>query len=330
MRYVSMAGLMGAAGVLVAGAASAELPAPAEKKVDFQADIWPIFEASCVECHGTEKKKSGLRLDNKADALKGGTEGAMFVAGDSAGSLIVQLVAGINDDFDRMPPDGDPLTDEQIGILRAWIDQGAEWPDDGAPAAAPAGEYPAVAQAAGLPETWKVEATNQEGPLATWELSKDLKGPAGEPVIALSSANHKSAGTFNLLWTDSRPFKDGSFEVTIKSLSGEEDQGGGVIWRVKDKNNYYVARYNPLEGNFRIYKVVEGNREQIGSADIKPEGEWVTLKIEQTGNAIAGYINGEKLIDATDDALAEAGGAGYWTKADAATAFMATKLNPAS
>ena len=324
MRYVSMVRAAGVAGLLAAGSAGAE--------VDFQKDIWPIFEASCIECHGAENKKSGLRMDNKADAIKGGTEGPMFIAGDSAGSLLIQLVEGTNENFDRMPPDGDPLSAEQIAKLKEWIDGGAAWPDDGAPAAdtAAADEHPATAKAAGLPDSWKVEATNQVGPLATWELSKDLKGPAGEPVIALTSPNHTESGTFNLLWTDSRPFKDGSFEVAIKSIGGAEDQGGGVIWRVKDKNNYYVARYNPLEGNFRIYKLVDGKREQIANADVKQEGEWVTLKIETAGSQITGYLNGEKLLEVADEAHPEAGGAGYWTKADAATAFSATKLLPAT
>jgi len=221
------------------------------------------------------------------------------------------------------------VTPEEVGILRRWIDDGVVWPDDGAPAAAgDTSEYPATAQAPGLPASWKIEATNQDGPLATWEVASDMKGPNGEPVIALTSPNHTGGGNLNLLWSNARPFLDGSFEVTIKSLSGEDDQGGGVLWRALDKNNYYVARYNPLEGNFRFYKVIDGNREMIASADAKPEGEWVTLKIEQEGNAFKGYLNGELLLEATDDALTEAGGAGYWTKADAATAFTATKYEP--
>lgn len=129
MRNRVMIGMAALGVALGSGLAGAQdLPPAADKQVDFKADVWPIFAARCVECHCDTKKKSGLRLDNKADAMKGGTEGSFFVAGDSAKSLLIQLVTGTNENFDKMPPDGDPLSAEQIGLLRAWIDQGANWP----------------------------------------------------------------------------------------------------------------------------------------------------------------------------------------------------------
>src|SRR5262249_17355058 len=79
--------------------------------------------------HGPEKQKAGLRLDQKEAALKGGDTGPLLVRGKSSESLIVQVVAGARDDIARMPKKKDPLTDEQIGLLRAWVDQGAEWPE---------------------------------------------------------------------------------------------------------------------------------------------------------------------------------------------------------
>jgi hypothetical protein len=108
---------------------AADLPAPAKRKVDFAADIQPILTNSCYECHAGTKQKGGLRLDDKVTALKGGDTGPLFVAGKSAESLIVQVVAGARDDIARMPKKKTPLTDAQIGLLRAWIDQGADWPD---------------------------------------------------------------------------------------------------------------------------------------------------------------------------------------------------------
>ena len=107
-----------------------KLPAPATATVDFMRDIQPLFTERCVKCHGPEKQKGGLRLDVKAAALKGGDDGKIFEAGKSADSRLIRLVAGLEEDK-VMPPKGERLTPQQIGLLRAWIDQGANWPDDG-------------------------------------------------------------------------------------------------------------------------------------------------------------------------------------------------------
>jgi hypothetical protein len=104
------------------------------RTVSFLKDIQPIFTNSCYECHGPEKQKSGLRLDQKSAALKGGDTGPLLVPGKSAESLLIQLVTEGKADIARMPKKKDPLTAEQITLLRAWIDQGADWPetaDDG-------------------------------------------------------------------------------------------------------------------------------------------------------------------------------------------------------
>ena len=110
---------------------AAQLPPAATRKVDFAKDIQPILTNACFECHGPEKQKGGLRLDQKAAALKGGDTGPLFVPGKSAESLLFQAVTGSKDDLARMPKKRDPLSDEQVGVLRAWIDQGAEWPEAG-------------------------------------------------------------------------------------------------------------------------------------------------------------------------------------------------------
>ena len=104
------------------------LPPPAARKVDFDRDIRPILAANCFACHGPEKQKSDFRLDDRAAAFRGGLEGPAIVPGKSAESELILRVA--TDEPDRvMPPKGDRLTAEQVGLLRAWIDQGATWPD---------------------------------------------------------------------------------------------------------------------------------------------------------------------------------------------------------
>ena len=123
------------AGAMAADAPAAALPPASTKKVDYVADVKPILKDRCWSCHGVEKQKGKLRLDGKAEAMKGGEDGVVIKAGDSAGSMLIQLVCGPSKDIDRMPPKEPFLTPEQIGILRAWIDQGVAWPD--AEAAAP-------------------------------------------------------------------------------------------------------------------------------------------------------------------------------------------------
>ncbi|HKB01792.1 MAG TPA: PSD1 and planctomycete cytochrome C domain-containing protein [Gemmataceae bacterium] len=110
-----------------APAIAADLPPPAGRRVEFERDVRPLLVKQCLACHGPDKQRGGLRLDRKADALKGGDDGPVLVPGKSADSPIIRLTAGL--DPDRvMPPKGERLTAEQVGILRAWIDQGAEWP----------------------------------------------------------------------------------------------------------------------------------------------------------------------------------------------------------
>jgi mono/diheme cytochrome c family protein len=109
----------------------AKLPPAAGRRVDFTTDIRPIFEKACQACHGAEKQRGGFRLDSKTGALKGGeTYAPAIKPGDSAASPLIHLVAGLVPDS-KMPAKGDPLTPEQIGVLRAWIDQGAAWPGQG-------------------------------------------------------------------------------------------------------------------------------------------------------------------------------------------------------
>jgi hypothetical protein len=103
-------------------------PASDKKDLTYSKDIQPILEKSCYKCHGPEKQKGKLRLDSYEAAMKGGEDGKILEPGQSAKSLIVQNVARIGDEDDWMPPvdKGDPLSKDQVGLIRAWIDQGAK------------------------------------------------------------------------------------------------------------------------------------------------------------------------------------------------------------
>jgi hypothetical protein len=103
------------------------LPPPAARKINFTKDLQWLFAERCFDCHGDKKQESGLRLDGHEFALKGGDHGPAFVPGKSADSLMVQLLAGVHADIARMPRKKEKFTAAQIGLVRAWIDQGAEW-----------------------------------------------------------------------------------------------------------------------------------------------------------------------------------------------------------
>ena len=109
----------------------AKLPPPSSKPgLTFEKDVKPLFDKSCVECHGAEKPKGKLRLDTLAGALKGSVDGKVLEPGKSAKSFLVANIAFVGDEDDFMPPPKDKkypkLTAEEVGIVRAWIDQGAK------------------------------------------------------------------------------------------------------------------------------------------------------------------------------------------------------------
>src|SRR5438309_8935757 len=102
------------------------LPPPAARKIDFAKEIKPIFEASCIKCHGRGRTKGDLSIESRDTLLKGGESGPAIVPGKSAESHLIELIAGLDPDS-VMPQKGKRLTTEEIGVLRAWIDQGAPW-----------------------------------------------------------------------------------------------------------------------------------------------------------------------------------------------------------
>lgn len=130
-----------AAGALLAlGAGDAlavdtsKLPLPVPRKVDFAKEVYPIFAEKCISCHGPQKQKGKYRMDTKDFAMKPGSDGPYIIAGSSEKSPLVHMVAGLIEEGLMPPPsdkpgESEPLTKEQIGLLRAWIDQGAVWPD---------------------------------------------------------------------------------------------------------------------------------------------------------------------------------------------------------
>lgn len=116
--------------------------------------------------------------------------------------------------------------------------------------------------------------------------------------------------------------KDLRVSVRCMAVSGKVDQGCGVIFRVKDADNYYVARANALEDNVRLYRVVKGSRRQFGGWNGKvASGKWHELAVEAKGDHFIVFFNGQKVIDEHDSTFTEPGKFGVWTKADSGILF---------
>jgi hypothetical protein len=165
-----------------------------------------------------------------------------------------------------------------------------------------------------LPADWT-------GATSTWLIASDGSNKA------MKQAGKNEGDKFNICVQNKLTYQNLEMEVRIKALEGREDQGGGLVWRYRDAKNYYITRANPLENNFRVYKVVNGNRKQMESANVSiKKGEWYTIKVVMTGNSITCYYNGQKLLSHTDDTFPTAGSVGFWSKADAVSLFDDLKI----
>ena len=172
-----------------------------------------------------------------------------------------------------------------------------------------------------VPAGWKAAQTGK-GAGSVWKVVADDTAPS-KTGFALAQTAEGPSSLFNLCVADGPRVRDVEAGVAFKAVRGKKDQGGGLVWRYQDANNYYVARMNPLEDNYRLYHVVAGKRTQIdGKEGLKvPAGEWHTLKVTMRGDRITCYLDGEKQIEATDSTFRGAGKVGLWSKADAQTSF---------
>ena len=174
-----------------------------------------------------------------------------------------------------------------------------------------------------LPKGWASGITGKGA--AKWEVVADDTAPSRGKVL-------KQSGEATFCWaakTD-EAIKDGSVEVKFKPISGKEDQAGGVVFRFKDANNYYIVRANALEDNVVLYKTVNGKRSSLQvkgrmfgyGVDTKvPKGKWSTVRADFRGNLFTVTFNGKKLFEVEDDTFKDPGAVGVWTKADSVTLF---------
>jgi hypothetical protein len=154
--------------------------------------------------------------------------------------------------------------------------------------------------------------TNEVG---QWSVVASDKGKA----LAQSAKNPNAV--FNITLIGDTNATDVDLSVRMKAVAGETDQGGGLVWRARDAKNYYLARYNPLEDNYRLYKVVDGKRTLIQNADINHSDGWHTLRVTMTGDQATCYYDGKKYLESKDTTFPGAGKIGLWSKSDAQSQF---------
>jgi hypothetical protein len=192
------------------------------------------------------------------------------------------------------------------------------------------------------PDGWRAEATlagrgGAGGTLAQWAFAPRADGTpdhSAPRVLAIPSPQDQ---TYNIFWKSEPQFTDVELSLRVQARAGAVDQGGGPIWRVQDRDNYYICRINPLESNFRVYKVVGGVRTQLGSvkvespaASVNAPGVWHTISVRHVGERIVCAVDGTAVLDVTDAAIIQTGGVGVWTKADAVTWFEELTVSPAT
>ena len=170
------------------------------------------------------------------------------------------------------------------------------------------------------PRGWLLTMTGKGAP--KWTVEKDEGGAA---VLKQSGK-----ATFPLALKEDTSIRDGFVEVKFKPIAGSEDRAGGVVWRAKDANNYYVVRANALEDNVVLYKTVNGARSSLdivgrkGGYGVKtpaPANQWHTLRVEFEGSRFNVIFDGKPLFAVEDTTFPQAGMVGLWTKADSVTVF---------
>lgn len=191
---------------------------------------------------------------------------------------------------------GTPQVKYQPGDQNASAGQTMEWTFD----SDPAGKPPAGAEVFS----------------GTWEVRAEADAPSSPNVLRQSAT-----ADFPAIRLGDKVYTDLTATVRFKAISGQDDQAAGIIFRVQDKDNYYILRANALEENLWFFRYASGSRSSMRSSSVKvPAGQWHELKVEVEGNRFRGYLNGQLVVETTDDAY-KAGGVGLWTKADSVTCF---------
>ncbi len=181
----------------------------------------------------------------------------------------------------------------------------------------------------GEPPSGFSTALTGKGKPGKWVVMKDEASPQQGNVLAQTDADSTDY-RFPVCVYDALTTRDADISVKFKPVSGRVDQGAGIVWRYKDKDNYYIVRANALENNVVLYKVQNGRRTDLplkgigrtyGKKEKVGSGQWAVLRVVVKGDLFEVYHNGNKLYEVQDDTFKEAGKVGLWTKADSVIYF---------
>lgn len=158
-------------------------------------------------------------------------------------------------------------------------------------------------------------------PPATWAIVEDAEAPSPPHAFGVT----KTVGTnksYNLALVEGTRYGDVELNVMLAARSGSNNQGGGVMFRAKGEADHYIARYNPVENNFRVYALIGGARVDIAAAPLELDPKaWHALRVTMVGDHIECFVDDKLVVAADDKSLPEPGMIGLWTKGDAATVF---------
>ncbi|HUQ27534.1 MAG TPA: family 16 glycoside hydrolase [Usitatibacter sp.] len=173
-----------------------------------------------------------------------------------------------------------------------------------------------------MPAGWECGVTGKGNPV--WQVQADPTAPSPPNVLKQSGS-----GTFPWCVRRDASLADGFVEVKFKAIAGREDQAGGVMWRWKDGDHYYIARANALENNVSLYYTEGGSRKTLKYVDAPvPANKWHQLRVEFSGTRMRVLLNGKAYIELDDRRIDGPGAVGVWTKADSVTAFDDFSFGP--
>ncbi|MFO0972191.1 MAG: hypothetical protein U1A27_01960 [Phycisphaerae bacterium] len=283
--------------------------------------IWEHTDLAIDPAESAAHQRDRAALLKSRDALAHAIEaaerrlpGAPVVsvrADDGADGVVFEVELLADNAFKRVRVDATG----QSGPPQDAPDIGQAWTFDDAPADRP-------------PPGWQFGYTHAAGGHGEWKIVRDDRPKFATNILRLAARSDST--TFNLALATGTSYQDVDVRVRLRPDSGREDRGGGLVWRCRDADNYYLCRLNPLESNFRVYRVVAGKRTQLASADaIAAAGKWYALRATMVGNHIVCRLDEQKLLDVTDNTIKSAGMIGLWTKADASSSFDNLAVQPA-
>lgn len=172
-----------------------------------------------------------------------------------------------------------------------------------------------------VPAGFRLTEVGGTGTPATWAVVADPSAPSQPHAFGITESKNTKK-TYNLALVEGTRYGDVDLQVMVKAGTGALNQGGGVIWRVTDTENYYIARWDPLEDNAYLYIVRGGVRTALAKLDLELDTEaWHTLRVVAEGPRIELYIDDKPMLTAQNAELTLPGMIGLWTKSDAATLF---------